>query len=72
MVKKYVWVTCVAVVLALMAVAGVSALETTTKVADAASYVTVRGCTGTYITHHHRVPQLEPAQPGARSKGLRT
>lgn len=49
MVKKHVWVTCVTVVLALTAAVGVSALEIKTKTANAASYVTVRGYTGTYI-----------------------
>ncbi len=36
MVKKYVWVTCVAVVLALTTAVGVSALETKTKTVNAA------------------------------------
>ncbi len=50
MVKRYVSVTCMAVVLAVTAaVVGASALETTTRTADAASYVTVRGYTGTNI-----------------------
>ena len=49
MVKRYVSVTILAVVLVLTAVAGVSALETTTRTANAASYVTVRGCTGTNL-----------------------
>ncbi len=50
MVKRYVSVTILAVFLALTAaIVVVSALDTTTKTADAASYVTVRGCTGTNI-----------------------